>query len=108
MRARLSLAKIQLSNRFMQSPLHGILPQSFSGDLEMPKRERRRTAEAKRSTAPGVGVEGGQGGGMAHRDMRWGMGLVLSIGLALSVFLADVVLPVGVVVGIPYVVVVVI
>src|SRR5712692_9955688 len=43
---------------------------------------------------------------MVPRDVSWGTGLVLSIGLALSVFLADVVLPVGVVVGIPYVVVV--
>ena len=45
---------------------------------------------------------------MAQRDTPWRTGLALSIGLALSVFLADVVLPVGVVVGIPYVVVVVI
>ncbi len=37
-----------------------------------------------------------------RRARCWSPGLVLSIGLALGVFLADVFLPLGVVVGIPY------
>jgi hypothetical protein len=43
---------------------------------------------------------------MAQRDTRWGTGLALSIELALSGFLADVYLPLGIVAGILYMVVI--
>jgi hypothetical protein len=47
-----------------------------------------------------------QGIARAHRAMRWSPMLPLSLGLALGVFLLDISLPLGVVVGIPHVAVV--
>jgi transcriptional regulator with XRE-family HTH domain len=82
---------------------NGLAPQTAMRSLEPdtgpPHHRSRRSNAFARAWGRGVA--------RAHRATRWPPMLPLSLGLALGVFLLDISLPLGVVVGIPHVAVVV-
>jgi len=105
--------------RGLADALEATLPDASGRDEEVPRNNGLAQQTAMHSTAPGARPSypsvmcsnafarvWGRGVACARRATRWPSILPLSLALALGVFLLDISLPLGVVVGIPHVAVV--